>query len=44
MQMFGKHPLSSYEGIPIKDMLKDIKRGDNYKTSAQEREEITRKC
>ncbi len=42
--MFGKHPLSNYEGVPIKDLLKDIKKGDNYKNSVQEREEITRKC
>lgn len=28
-QMFGKHPLSNYEGVsPVKDILRDIKRGD----------------
>lgn len=31
VQMFGTHPLSSYEGIPVKDLLKDLKKGENFK-------------
>ena len=29
--MFGTHPLSSYEGIPVKELLKDLKKGESYK-------------
>jgi len=42
--MFGTHPLCSYEGIPVKDLLKDLKKGENYKNRDQERDEITKKC
>lgn len=27
MQMFGQQPLSRYEGIPVKDLLKDMRKG-----------------
>jgi len=26
-QMFGRHPLSNYEGMPIKDVIKEVKKG-----------------
>lgn len=44
MQMFGQHPLASYEGVPVKDLLKDMRKGEAYKNREQEREEITKKC
>ena len=25
--MFGQQPLSRYEGIPVKDLLKDMRKG-----------------
>jgi hypothetical protein len=43
--MFGKHPLSNYEGTsPIKDLLRDVKKGEAYKNREQEKEEVQRKC
>lgn len=45
VQMFGTHPLSNYEGVsPVKDLLKDLKKGELYKNREQERDEITKKC
>lgn len=44
VQMFGKHPLSSYEGVPVKDLLRDMKKGESYKDRDQEKEKITKKC
>ena len=41
VQMFGKHPLSNYEGVsPIKDLLKELKKGEAYKNREAERDEI----
>jgi hypothetical protein len=32
IQMFGKHPLSNFEGVsPVKDLLKDLRKGELYK-------------
>jgi len=43
--MFGRHPLANYEGLsPIKDLLKDMRKGEAYKNREQEKDEITRKC
>lgn len=41
--MFGRHPLSTYEGVPIKDVLKDLNRGEVYKNRDKESEEIKKK-
>lgn len=43
--MFGKHPLSNFEGTsPIKDLLRDVKKGEAYKNREQEKEEVQRRC
>ena len=42
-QMFGRHPLSTYEGVPIKDVLKDLNRGEAYKNREKDREELQKK-
>lgn len=43
--MFGTHPLSNYEGVSqIKDLLKDLRKGDAYKNREAEKEEIFKKC
>lgn len=42
--LLGQHPLSNLNGMPIKDLVKDLKRGDNYKYREQEREVLMKKC
>lgn len=43
VQMFGSHPLLTCDGVPVKDLLRDLKKGEGHKKE-QERDEITRKC
>lgn len=43
--MFGKHPLSNYEGVsPVKDILKEVRKGEAYRNREDEKLEITKKC
>jgi hypothetical protein len=41
--MFGSHPLSKCEGIPMKELLKKVK-GETFKNRDVERAEIEKKC
>lgn len=44
VQMFGSHPLLTCDGVPVKDLMKDLRKGEGHKNREQEREEITKKC
>jgi hypothetical protein len=44
-QMFGKHPLSNYEGVsPVKDILREVRKGEAYRNRKDECAEIEKKC
>jgi len=42
--LLGRHPLSKCQGMPVKDILKDIKKSELYKNRENEKEELLRKC
>ena len=42
--MLGRHPLSKYQGQPIKEVLREVKKSEIYKNRESEKDEILRKC
>lgn len=42
--MFGAHPLSHFQGTPVKELLKEMRKGEAYKNREAERDEMTKKC
>ena len=44
VQMFGAHPLSHFQGTPVKELLKEMRKGEAYKNREAERDEMTKKC
>lgn len=42
--LLGQNPLSNLNGVPVKELMKDLKKTDNYKYREQEREELMKKC
>ncbi len=42
--MLGANPLDKLYGMPVKDMLKDLTKGESYKNREAEKDELLKKC
>ena len=42
--LLGTNPLSSLNGVPVKEMVRDLKKGENYKNREIERDDLMKQC
>jgi len=42
--LLGTNPLSSLNGVPVKEMVRDLKKGENYKNRELERDDLMKQC